>query len=666
MTRIHDRVLIAAIAAGLALAGSSAGLADTFNWVGTTSGNWSDGSNWGGTAPDGTDDTDVLVFNPNLSSTVTVNADNNFDGDFLLNTLTLSRNTDSGSNHLVTVNLNPTGVDAALAFAAGGTVNLLANNATNNRVINYNVAIPIKLSGGLTFTGNGTGGFNFTGGISGTGPLTKTGSSVLAIGAASTYTGETIVSGGVLRAVDGVGLPTNSLLTLSGGAFESSANFTRSLGSGNGQVRLTAAASGFSAHGSDIVVALGGIATPTALTWGSGNFAPASNLLLNAASATHAIEFVNSVNLGSSNRTITVNASTATMSGTISGTGQLLKRGTGTLVLTGDNTYSNRTDVTGTLVFSTIGNVGGGASNLGNPSSASNGIIQLGSFTNMGTLLYTGSGHTTDRAINNNGQSAGGNTINASGTGALVFTSNVLNTQGTTGGGAKNLTLRGTNTGNNEIQGLINDLNNNPTGDSQRTNIVKADAGKWILSGNNTYTGTTIVNAGTLLINGTHNLHPDNVNTTAVGAYTVNNTAVLGGTGHIHAGLTVNANAFLAPGNSIGTFTVTGDVLLNGTLLIELGGGTSDRLTVHGLLDITNAKVDFDVLAALTSPVYVFASYTSLTGTFSESNITNLPEGYEIDYAYQGNQFALIIPEPGTLALLAIGTLLIVRRRASC
>jgi autotransporter-associated beta strand protein len=54
------------------------------------------------------------------------------------------------------------------------------------------------------------------------------------------------------------------------------------------------------------------------------------------------------------------------------------------------------------------------------------------------------------------------------------------------------MTLRGTSTADNEIQGPIN-----PNG-LGTLNITKSDAGKWALSGNNTYTGTTAIGEGTL------------------------------------------------------------------------------------------------------------------------------------------------------------------------
>ena len=63
---------------------------------------------------------------------------------------------------------------------------------------------------------------------------------------------------------------------------------------------------------------------------------------------------------------------------------------------------------------------------------------------------------------------------------------------------------------------------------------------------------------------------------------------------------------------------------------------------------------------------YVFASYGSLSGTFG-TNITGLPAGYKIDYAYNdgtGSNHIALVPEPACLAgLLSLPAILLRRRR---
>ena len=64
--------------------------------------------------------------------------------------------------------------------------------------------------------------------------------------------------------------------------------------------------------------------------------------------------------------------------------------------------------------------------------------------------------------------------------------------------GNKTFILRGSNTGNNTFSGSIADGNFNSA--VQVISLLKEDGGKWILSGANTFTGTTTVNNGTLVL----------------------------------------------------------------------------------------------------------------------------------------------------------------------
>jgi len=241
--------------------------------------------------------------------------------------------TDAGVNQTV-----------AVLEGAGGTVNNNDTTAAHTLTVN-------QTSGTYTFGGlltNGTYALN----------IVKSGAGTWVLTGANTYTGSTTVSAGVLRANSGTGLPDASNLVLAGGVLEGSGatTFTRNIGtSGSDTVQWTGGG-GFSAYDGKTIVAIGGTASPTALTWGSGNFVPSgAALVFGSTKADSETEFRNAIDLNGGTRTVTVDdnpASTgdfATMSGTLSN-GSLKKDGLGRLVLAGSHTYIGATTISaGTL-----------------------------------------------------------------------------------------------------------------------------------------------------------------------------------------------------------------------------------------------------------------------------------------------------------------------------
>ena len=170
----------------------------------------------------------------------------------------------------------------------------------------------------------------------------------------------------------------------------------------------------------------------------------------------------------------------------------IIKTGTGSLTLSGANTYAGATTVqNGIMSANSLNKVTGGtaSSALGAPTTVANGTISIGATTTTGTLIYTGAGETTDRVLNLAG-TTGGATLQADGSSALVFTA--VNTA--TGAGSKTLTLQGSSTADNSIGTIVDNSAAN------QTSVVKAGAGTWVLAGANIFTGGTTVNAGTLKI----------------------------------------------------------------------------------------------------------------------------------------------------------------------
>jgi autotransporter-associated beta strand protein len=113
--------------------------------------------------------------------------------------------------------------------------------------------------------------------------------------------------------------------------------------------------------------------------------------------------------------------------------------------------------------------------------------IKVGGSSRSGTVTYTGSGHTTSRVFRLNGTS-GGATFDASGTGALVLTQPFTYTTG-----AKTLTLTGTNTDANSVD-VITDAG------GADISVLKTGTGAWEFSDINSYTGSTVILSGTVVV----------------------------------------------------------------------------------------------------------------------------------------------------------------------
>ena len=143
--------------------------------------------------------------------------------------------------------------------------------------------------------------------------------------------------------------------------------------------------------------------------------------------------------------------------------------------------------------------------------------------------------------------------------------------------------------------------------------VVQRGSGTIILNSTNTYTGATTVEAGTLELGASGSI-----------ASSVS-VALMPG-----AVFKTSAKAsFAMPATQTYTFHVDG-----------AGTGASGRIQAAGL-NISNAHV---VIAAntLDDPVYVLAQYTSLTGSAFAAVTHPLPDGYSINYTYNGNQIALM------------------------
>ena len=202
---------------------------------------------------------------------------------------------------------------------------------------------------------------------------------------------------------------------------------------------------------------------------------------------------------------LTIDNTVALTNGTSGWITAVGKAGDGTLIVSGGKSYTDKTYIVGgTYSFDTIAN-GGSSSSLGASTNAA-GNLFIG-----GVLKYTGGGGSTDRSFTIVGASA---TIDASGTGALtwapasalVFSNRNNSASGNNFTQNNFVTFTGTSTADNTFGsalGLLVDTNSGGGASPGQLTVTKSGAGKWVLSGTNTYTGGTYINGGTLEVTGT-------------------------------------------------------------------------------------------------------------------------------------------------------------------
>jgi autotransporter-associated beta strand protein len=264
---------------------------------------------------------------------------------------------------------------------------------------------------------------------------------------------------------------------------------------------------------------------------------------------------------------INVSNVVATLQSALEGTQGMTKRGDGTLVLAGSNSYTGVTTINGGAVriaeSSALGSTAAGTT-IQNPETARLEVIGSVTLHEPLTVACKRSALGNPPAVVNlsgtntlAGQitlTTGGSfwTFEAAG-GKLRVTG--LTTNSTTTN-VRTIWLRGSAEG--EWGSAIRD-----SAGSLATAVRKDDSGTWVLAGDNTATGAITVSNGTLLVNGAVS-GPVNV---AGGS--------LGGTGLITAPVTVGSNATLAPGALLGTLTI-GDSL-------TLSAGSVTRMELSAL-----------------------------------------------------------------------------------
>ncbi len=247
--------------------------------------------------------------------------------------------------------------------------------------------------------------------------------------------------------------------------------------------------------------------------------------------------------------------------------------------------------------------------------------------------------------------------------------------------GGKNLTT-GRNNLSTTVSGVIQDGGGPQSfpcgtpGCEEGGSLIKAGTGTFTLSGANTYTGGTTVNAGALLINNAHG------SGTGSGAVQVH-AGTLGGTGTIAGGVTIGtgkgAGAVLSPGVTTGRLTVQSGLTMNSdaTYHFEFNSstGAANEVIANGIV-INSAAISFSDLGSGTldiGTIFTLINNTSVADIFG--TFVNLADdslftvnGTTFRASYEGgtgNDFTATVtrrtavPEQGGSSFVLLGSTLL-------
>ena len=204
--------------------------------------------------------------------------------------------------------------------------------------------------------------------------------------------------------------------------------------------------------------------------------------------------------------------------------------------------------------------------------------------------------------------------------------------------------------------------------------LTKRGSGTLNLKGASTFAGATTVEAGVLRIDGS-----------TLSSTTVKAGASLVGAGVVTNNVTIEASGTLSPGNSIGTFSVTGALSIGGNLAVETNNtNLADLVDVTGSVTLTGSSaISLSHLGGAPVNGDTFLIIRNDGADAINGQFSNLADGSYVtiggmtglvDYQFDslsgtlnvGNDLAIRIqpvPEPTAAALIGLGVIAIRRRR---
>ncbi|EHA4613029.1 fibronectin-binding autotransporter adhesin ShdA [Salmonella enterica] len=411
--------------------------------------------------------------------------------------------------------------------------------------------------------------------LSGTGSLVKTGTGELTLNGDNDYSGGTTIDDGVLIA--------DNADSLGSGDIDNSGV----LQVGEGELKNT-----LSGTGSLVKIGTGELTLNGDNDYSGGTTISDGTLIANHA---------DSLGTGAIDNSGVLQVGEGELKNTLSGTGSLVKIGTGELTLNGDNDYSGGTTISdGTLIAASVNALGSG--DIDN-----SGVLQVGegelknTLFGSGSLVKTGTGELT---LSGDNDYSGGTTISDG-----TLTADHADSLGS---------------GDIDNSGVLKvgegELENTLSGSGS---LVKTGTGELTLSGNNNYSGDTTIAGGTLIA--------ANVNALGSGDIDNSGTLMLDANGAFKlANITTHSGATtaLAAGSTLYASQLTQE---NGsTLSIDLGAATDDAMitadsvTLGGTLNVTGIG---NVTDSWTPEAYTYTlidSDSAITSDFDDLTIAGM------------------------------------------
>ena len=527
--------------------------------------------------------------------------------------------------------------------------------------------------------------------LAGDGLLEKNDAGTLILSGSNTYTGGTTVSGGILNiaADNNLGDSAGSV-TINGGTVQFGGSFNTSRGIALTKNTLGTSQSGIDTQANNIL--LNGVITGVGKLYKSGTGTltlsgsntysggteftaggisissddnlgdVAGQLTIGDANlvVTSDTTIARAIELASERSTIDVQANNVTISGVTSGTGFLVKEGTGKLTLSGANQHSGGTKINaGTLSVSDDGNLGADNAGITIDNATLETLADM-SIAHSIELIGNANIDTGTQDVTIDGVISGDGSLVKKTGGTLTLTATNTFSGGLDIEGGTVLASRDENLGASSGSITLNFGNLKTTDDfttsrqillesgggyldpSDKTATYNGvisgagalnvnETGTVILTGANSYTGATGVKNGSLFINGDQS--------SATGQVSVSQGGTLGGRGHIGGSVTVDGATAKLLSNVDTDLTrnalhIEGDLTVQNAILEYDYGADALHNTISvqvaGNINLSGSQIDVKATQPMAAGVYHLIDYQG-TKAGTDPTLGNVPgTGYSL------------------------------------